>query len=644
MGDSKIKGAGCTDIQDFSFRIDSLNMNDPENVVWAYRNIQQVYSHSAVDFEKMVKIMMGTKLLDFNTSLIVLEMVGNALQDHFEKQKEDEEISFVASKCGLSISSGENKVSTGYIDYLYKLILPFARICTKQVVDIVAFLFTRTSRAEFDELFEMFEKKKDFLVELYLLKVRLMRERSLKYKCGRCKDAREMSSLEMEEWIKNMKISSVGELGDDKGVECEKKTDFYSIDSAGGGRREDGMEGLPEELSFSQDKPFFESTTSPSNNSKDREEAKNKLEGDTLECRPHQRPYEEECHDGVCRCRVEESEDKTCLCASYKPSDESRCLKEAKKYLLDIESVSPRFFLENVALYLSLSFDKELLDLFEKYIGTEYEPVCASHIFKLKAIDSGVLEAMIGRMRNSKREMLKSDNLPVTDTTFGLYIEWCADTFGSISISSVNDYSNISKLYIKFLRSFPHKKMFLILEEICESKIERVSDAVYAHIAEDLEEIVKILLNLFNSTEENNKLSKDEEKMSMLGDEKTFKNAKRLNSPEFCIEQELERIVLEVCKRYRKAFLSQIRVLDHFPDNEFLLKISKTLCTNYENDWRYRRALLHSYREWPKFFGEILNIDSFTKDPVFIVRRTALDIKEEIDVGSESKIPKKETL
>ncbi|AFN83970.1 hypothetical protein EROM_101550 [Encephalitozoon romaleae SJ-2008] len=644
MEESKIKEDGGVNSKDFSFRIDKLDMDNPEHIVWAYKNIQQVYNHSTVDFSRMIKMMTKHKLLDFNTSLVILEEVGSILQAHFGEREEDEELSFVADKCGLVINNRTADDSLQCIDYLYKLVLPFAKICTKQVVDIVAFLFTRTTTGEFDELFEIFGKKKDFLVELYLLKVKLMRERSIRYKCERCRGVDKMIDLEMEECIKNIKISfdSKDECNKEMEKDQEKKTDFYSIEGENSSSRKEGNEKFPEDLSFSQGKPFFESSIesfSEEGSKHSNEAGEAKMDRDVLNHKSQQVSDDLSCKT-LCKCGRGGNVGETCLCASYKLSDEIRCLVEAKRCLLDIESISPRFFLENVALYLSLSFDKELLNLFRKYINTEYGSVCAFHIFKLKTVDPETLEAMIKEMKDVKKEILKSEHLIITTTTFNLYVEWCVDTFGSISISSINDYSDISRLYIKFLKVFPHKKMFLILQRMCGSRIDRVSNTVYGHIAYDLEEIVKITLSLFDNVRSN-----DEEKIpnTLLDDEKIFGDSNRLDTSNFCIRQELEKIVLEVCKRYRKSFLSQIKTLFYFSNNDFKEKIIKILCDDHGNDWRYRRALLHSYREHPCLFKEAFNLDNFTKDPVFIVRRTALDIKEELDLES-TKLPEKQSL
>lgn len=643
MEESKIKEADGVSSKGFSFRIDRLDMDNPEHIVWAYKNIQQVYNHSTADFSRMIKMMADHKLLDFNTSLVILEEIGGILQAHFGEAKEDEELSFVAKKCGLVVTNRTANASPQCVDYLYRLVLPFSKTCTKQVVDIVAFLFTRTTMGEFDELFEIFDKKKDFLIELYLLKVKLMRERSIRYKCKRCRGADKMIDLEMEECIKNMKISfdSKDECNKEVEKDQEKKTDFYSIEDDNANRKESN-EKFPEDLSFSQGRPFFESSIesfSEEGNKYLDETGEAKIDRDILNHKSHQAsgdlPYKT-----LCKCRRNESVGETCLCASYKLSDEIHCLTEAKRHLLDIESISPRFFLENVALYLSLSFDKELLNLFRKYINTEYRSACAFHIFKLKTVDPETLEAMIKEMKDAKKEILKSDHLVITTTTFNLYAEWCMDTFGSISISSINDYSDISRLYIKFLRVFPHKKMFLILQRMCGSRIDRVSNTVYGHIAYNLEEIVKITLNLFDNVHSN-----DEEKMpsTLLDDGKIFGNSNRIDTSSFCIRQELEKIVLEVCKRYRKSFLSQIKTLFYFSDDDFKEKIIKILSDDHGNDWRYRRALLHSYKEHPCLFKGAFNLDSFTKDPVFIVRRTALDIKEELGLESV-KLPEEQSL
>lgn len=599
-----------------SFQIDSLSMDNPGHVIWAYKNLQHVREHSAADFDKMVRMMADHRLPDFNTSLVVLEEVGRVLQSCFREEREDEEISFVASRCGLAIGGERRAAPVWCVDYFYGLVLPFARMCTKQVVDIVAFLFTRTTVAEFDDLFEMFSRKKDFLVELHLLKVRLMRERSIRYKCKRCVEAGGAGGLSVEEWVKGMRISDGKGCGEEINRDQGKGMDFYSIDEPG--RERGGADGA-DEPGLSQDRPFIiDEPASKQDFSEDRDagasEGTEEVPGHKADGVP------EEGQDGLCRCKEGGA---ACLCGAYEASEEEWSLSEAKRHLVDIEPVSPRFFLENAALYLSLSFDKDVLGLFRKYMGTEYRTACASHIFRLKAVDAETREEMVAELRDAKREMLRSEHLPVTATTLGLYIEWCVDTFDSISMSSVEDYSDIGRLYVRFLRAFPHRKMLVVLEGICGSRIERVANAAGVHIAEHLEEIVETLLRSFDGEGE----QENAKGGTVLDDEAVLGGLSRFESPGFCARSELKKIVLEVSKRHRKACLPQIGALAHF-DADFRRRVARLLCADSSHDWRYRRELLHSYRRHPGLLDDVLDLDGLARDPVFIVRRTALDIKE----------------
>lgn len=292
-------------------------------------------------------------------------------------------------------------------------------------------------------------------------------------------------------------------------------------------------------------------------------------------------------------------------------------MSESKRYLLEIESISPRFFLENASLYLSLSYDEDLFELFKTYTTTEYRTICASNVFRLKRISSDEMESIVDGMADMRREMLRSDDLMITQTTLKIYVDWCLNVFDSISISSINDYSEVSRLYIKFLRGFRHRRMFGILQGLCGSKIDRIMSMTGAHLVNDLNEMVELLLELFNGSMEDQR--DDIQDIDDL--------LSRFDVPDD-VERELERIITEVVRSHRKGFLSQIEVLNHFGD-EFRSGVIEMLCTNYDTDWRYRKEVLCSYRRHPNLFGGRNILDGFINDPVFIVRRMALDVKEE---------------
>lgn len=672
---------------DICSRISNLDLNNPSDIIWAYKNIKLVSTLSTTEFHSMAKMMMEHRPFDFNSSSIVLDDIGNVIQSHFGGDKEDEEINFVINKCGVEVGR-RCTPSSWFVDYLYRLILPFSRICTKQVVDIVAFLFTRTTVAEFDELFEIFQNKRDFLVELNLLKVRLLRERSERYRCKRCMSySGELINevgLSIEESIRNMKIGSTDsedpkperEMDGTEDLKCDdeqpKGTDFYSIekDKKDGSRR---MEKCPTEgLKHSQEKPFYADTSVPpstvlmdvllvrdcSDVDEETSIESGKAHGSGILISAGDQPdgiqvpisdtpkeiapgsveggTESPCNElfpspPPCICRPGYAQEPmTCLCGASDPSEEKHCLSEAKKCLLDLEKVSPKFFLENAALYLSLSFDEELFTLFKKYTKTEYRSVCASNIFRLKTVKKETIEDMLENMQEARGDVLKAEGLVINHTTFKLYVAWCAATFNSISISSAGEYVEISKLYIRFLRVFQHKYMFNIFQGICACKIERISNMIGGHIVNDLEEIVGILLE--TSNREQNSFGEvngeDVLSSSVFATEEMLVGLRQLATSDLCIEKDLESIITKLCRSHRKAFLSQISVLNHFSD-EFRCKIVQNLCSDYNTDWRYRRELLHTYKKYPHLFRSEDVLDSFTRDRVFIVRRTAMDMKEE---------------
>lgn len=636
--------------EDICSRISGLDLRNSADIIWAYKNIPQIYEESRTGFCMMTRMMVEHKPSDFNASSIVLEEVGSLLKSCFGNDNDDEEMRFVMSKCGVEVRRHCGGVSMSCVDCFYRLILPFSRICTKQVVDIVAFLFTRTTTAEFDELFEIFSNKKDFLAELHLLKVRLMRERRARYKCEWCRD-RGCGAL--EESIRNMKIAAFeGEhsversaKGDEDGV-CESdgdqvKMDFYSMEESSKDRRTRGVDGyIGEGLDHSQDKPFYMDGAESGDGGGS--------SGAEVSCGGDKGSVEDSrCKDldeGLFRkpgpCLCESSPEDMCVCGGHDPLQEKHSLSEAKRCLLDLETMSPKFFLENTALYLSMSFDEELFLLFRKYMATGYKTVCASNIFKLKEVGMERMEDMVKEVREMKGEILKADGLIVTATTLGLYVDWCVGTFNSISIASIGDYASISKLYIRFLQAFQHRNMLGILQGIFTCKIERVMNIAGAHIVVDLKEIVEIFLRLFGKTETDDshcggqRHREDTDgvgpsiQLSETEIERMFNDSRLFDVSSVCIEHELESIVAEIHRHHRMGFLSQIGVLEHFSSG-FRSKIVHSLCTNYSTDWRYKRELLHSYRRYPHLFRESDILNTFIKDPVFIVRRTAMDIKEE---------------
>ncbi|KAH9411380.1 hypothetical protein HK407_05g10480 [Ordospora pajunii] len=651
--------------------VDRLDMSNMQDVVWAYKNIEKVYRHSKADFGKMVGMLEKQKEIDFNTGLAILEEIGSVMHACFGKNAIDEEIMFVIEKCGVSLGERSVVPLEWCADYVYKLVLPLSRLFTKQVVDIVAFLFTRTTVAQFDDLFDIFAGKRDVLAELHLLKVRLMRERSVKYKCMMCKGQSKENGA-IEDCIRAMKISSdktvarakSDMVSDDELIESDKGqmagTDFYTMDEFER-RKTMSAEKQSSGQDISHEKPFPEDSCDDS--------SVNVRVEDTQECLNDCKQAiadDRKDDDSVKKCHgtgipIENAE---CECKACDQAEEYRCLCEAKKHLLEIELTSPKFFIENAALYLSFAFDKDLFGMFKRYIDSGYRGVCAMNLFRLKAVEASILEEMVCQMKDMRRQILRSDDLVVSSTTMKMYVAWCVETFESISTESMHDYLEISKLYARFLRVFRHRKMFFVLDGICGSRIERISNLVGRHLVSDLKEIVEMILSVYKGCGSiNGGLSKCKSCMMMAdgqcecrnssgcacggghcsavhqeaycsecnqNDEEAmiFEGIKDSEDSEGSVRDKLKERILEICKCDRKTFLSQIGIIESF-DEEFRARVVKVLCSNYDEDWRYRRALLHCCKMHPWMFKDSGIVDLLAKDRVFAVRKTALDMKND---------------
>jgi hypothetical protein len=730
------------DPHELQTRVGALAFDRPIDIIWLYKNLAHIYWQSPPTFKQILERTSEIKPLDFGSSTAALEEICTMLARCMDEETFDDEMEFVIKESGLGVELKDER-NDWCLDYFYRLSLPFARICTKQVVDIAAFLFTRTSVAEFDELFAMFVNKKDFLVELRLLKVRLMRERARKYRCARCKDSDGGSNIghlgleenaaasdvvedgaleqrKLEESMRALSIKNDGEneavLGekvlrplDNEGVELGSDgvsgMDFYSLDDSHRSRapRAEGdplrsdrpflspkeeaassepmvAPGLLAELGSSimgtgdvtvvapstggptvaESAPaapdlnlsvvLHEVTTisalpalvSPSP-AEGRKVPFYTLENASFSSRalvlastkkaevvaePSSQPSMAPATSSKCTCNPQESS--TCTCATYDLAEEEKCLAEAKKYLIELEKVAPRFFIENATLYLSLSYDGALFDLFKKYAGNEYRTVCAKNIFRLKKVGRDEIEPLIESMRDSEADILQGEDIEISPMTLGMYIRWSSRTFKSLSISSFDDYAPISRLYIKFLREFRHKGMFRILKGIFECKVERVEGAAKPCLIRDLCEICEIFIGVGKCRE-----SVDvSDGVDPLPQDSPSKEAddlfREIGGPAYDIRRELMDIIREIHahEHLRKFLLPQLPALMYFSE-EFRLSITKGLCTEYGLDWRYRRDLLHAYRRHPHLFS--VNVaDELINDPVFSVRRMAALVKEQM--------------
>lgn len=537
-------------------QLGSLDLDNVFHLMWVYKNIPHILKYSEEKLEEIIEKLEKAKVNDFYPAGIILQYLNQLIYRIYGIKDHDEELLFLREKCGYTqVEDGEDLSILK--KHIFSLCKPIVGLHTKEVVDIMAYAYEKDGQEDFDKLFAIFEKSNDILIELHLHKVRIYRKR------GSRRNGSKSKSLE------------------DNKVELDFKSDDNSTITS----------SLNSTITSSLNSTI---TSSPNNDDTSfnlsRDIEKLNINGDTSEI------------------------------ADKKPfhCPEENHLKQAKDLLLSFNNPSLKFYIENLALYLSLEYDEEIFIKFITFTTGGYKSICASKIFRMTKVPEDKLFCLISAMEGVEKDILKSEGLIVNPQTLKMYVEWCISSFRSLSIALVSDYIDISRLYISFAKEYNHSSMFKIFKLLWDCNVVKVEEQVKLHLIDSLTSIFEIFYTdqegecpseVFDSI--NNFIDKQADTKSTLRD-----------------------IITQISSThiYRRSFLRHISVLKYF-DQDFRNQVMENLLSSSDLDWRYRKDLLEGCFENYKALGLDCKqfLDVFTKDKVFYVRVRAKEIKQEIE-------------
>ena len=145
----------------------SIDLAEEIDLIYLYRN--------ASIFHELLTPLSLVHIYDINTALICFGILESAIFSELGLETVDPELEY----CMDSSQSSENRPKTEqnqfYIENMEALLSPLLSICSKQAVDLVLFVYQKTSTNYFELLFRSFANEADLLVELHLLMARLLR-------------------------------------------------------------------------------------------------------------------------------------------------------------------------------------------------------------------------------------------------------------------------------------------------------------------------------------------------------------------------------------------------------------------------------------------------------------------------------------
>ncbi|KAF9763652.1 hypothetical protein NGRA_1149 [Nosema granulosis] len=294
-------------------------------------------------------------------------------------------------------------------------------------------------------------------------------------------------------------------------------------------------------------------------------------------------------------------------------------LKQAKDLLLSFDNPSLKFYIENLALYLSLEYDEEIFVKFINFTTGGYKSICANKIFRLTEVPEEKLCCLISSMENVEKDILRAENLLINSHTFKMFVDWCISSSKGISIALVSDYVDISKCFILFLRKYRHISMFKIFKMLWDCNVVKIDEQIKLNLITVISEIFDIFLD------ENSTKKSTEESLDRI--DSFFKDP-------VDIKATLKEVVSEMSSThiYRKSFVHHLAILRHF-DQEVKDAAIERMLGDTGLDWRYRTNLLESCFKNHKMLGIDCYkfLDVFTKDKVFYVRMKAKEIKDRLE-------------
>ncbi|KAF7684204.1 hypothetical protein TCON_0600 [Astathelohania contejeani] len=671
-------------------KIDSIKTDQNDlNTLWIYRNLHVILEHVSIDYllDTVLPLLNNYYIEDFNILCLVLEAVEKEVLYLCEdKQNFGEELKFVMEKSGLAISNKETKQDMNHDEKtrvligLARLIRQFIGRRTKQVVDIFIYISIWAGYRVFYDLVEEFRGREDFLLEILLVRIRLIKEEIVEYETGK-----KFSLLDIER-NKTVNKDNEGSViqGDIKNEEDDIKKDEDDIKKDEDDIKKDeedtkkectpnkddkkeehnssdddktdisyNFENYKDKIIFEEDRIINETNTNKIIFEENRVIIGNEesiIDESVLNSAILERKVEEASFhsldmdlDGWDIPTSEYSEDSSEYKVEHPPYYYlTDCLEKAKEIIIKMDKnadyKTQRFLIDKIANYLCYTYDKDLMELFIRLsnIGN-LKAVSISHLHRIP-IDNTALHNIIENtdMRlfflNINPEFFQKKNLEYI--YLKKYVEWNISFFTSYYPQSFDEYIISSCCFIHILKNFPFQFLFPIFFELFNCENETFRQSVRLKLMENLHEIGEIFLS-----KENEFIAKLEN-MTLDGNHKenecsTLKCIENLVKTNIMMKQDsllenFKHILLVISKEndeIRKKFLTQfdiLKILKNESQAEFIDLISSNLIQGC-SDWRYQMLLLKCFYENKEYIGENnwLKLEPFTKSRIFSVRMLA---------------------
>ncbi|KKO75160.1 hypothetical protein AAJ76_3000033094 [Vairimorpha ceranae] len=281
----------------------------------------------------------------------------------------------------------------------------------------------------------------------------------------------------------------------------------------------------------------------------------------------------------ILQIKLSENEDIDFLLQNINLKKEDKNI-DLKSLLLDFELTNLNFFIENVCIFLTYRNDSFLLSRLINYCKSGYKH------FIIKNITVPLYKKIKDHLE------ICEDLLKKGIYDYSYFLNWCNRSFTNLSLLKINDFVEISRIFIEYFKREDNKcELYKILENILNLKIH--------HVYED------IRINILNYID------------IIYKKEYTFLND----------------LLLEASKNrnLRNILITKLIVLKNI-DSECKTEIINNLFCNFDFNWRYRKALLNEC---------VKNIDllefknekwliQFEKDKIYVIRELAKKIKKQL--------------
>lgn len=433
--------------------IQTIDFSNEMDILYAYKNIKE--------FPALLDQFHKIKFCDLSFSLFCYGIVEKAVLEELGETFVDHEMEEVV-RMMLSNPSGEPSGTCDagkgfYISHLNVLLRPLVNICNKQIVDLVYYVFKKSGVNHFDFLFDVFTSESQ-LIELHLLVAKGMRDRSF-----------DLSDI--KECLEHEGDSS--ELLDDAASDSDlvpptapDSAPPSSSDNAGvvslGGLSPSPSPIIPLPFSDKSKDLHIDVGYFPSDNSSEEE------------------------LDHVRNLAAKPFKERSIMNPAFH-------LQRAKELLLNYKDNDATFFIENVATYLSMKFDREL---FAEYLSYKCYNPFSSNLKKLHAPFFFYADASITKILAPVTKVVRKDpydftmyesscSIPINSYILKYFLEFCHATFFDIN-SPLGDYILISKSLRYFVEFYRDPAFFKVFYELLNCKISKIEADIKSNLLSDL--------------------------------------------------------------------------------------------------------------------------------------------------------------